>query len=112
MHPSVERRCPFFAAGARLNPHGVSHFLDYVAQTYFLLNEETRKTHAMRLLLGFLSLIRSCFFLLHDLFVPISASSSSFSRSGKGGAKAQIIDARARIDLTCIRPEAPHHQIR
>jgi hypothetical protein len=70
MHPSVERRCPFFAASARLNPHGVSRFLDDVAQTYFLLDEETRKTHAMRLVLGFLSLILS-FFIVHDTFVPL-----------------------------------------
>jgi hypothetical protein len=67
MHPSVERVCPFFAAGARLNPHGVSHFLDDVAQAGFLLDEEPRKPNAMRLVLGLFSLIANVF-LFHDLF--------------------------------------------
>jgi len=55
MHPSVERGFPFSAASARFDPHGVSHFLDDITQTYFLLDEEPRKTYAMRLVLGFLS---------------------------------------------------------
>jgi hypothetical protein len=67
MHPSVERGCPFFAACARLDSHGVSHFLDDIAQTYFLLDEEPRKTYAMRLVLGFLSETPRCFFFVHDI---------------------------------------------
>jgi hypothetical protein len=51
-----------------LIPHGVSHFLDDVAHAYFPVDEKPRKTHAMRLLLGFLSSILS-FFIVHDTFV-------------------------------------------
>ena len=49
MHPSVERGCPFFAAGAGLNPHGVRDFLNRIAETYFFIFDETGKAHAMRL---------------------------------------------------------------
>jgi hypothetical protein len=71
MHPSVERGCPFFAAGAGLNPNGVSRALDNVAQTYFLLDEEAWKTHAMRLVLGFLSVTLRSFFFVHDILLPL-----------------------------------------
>jgi hypothetical protein len=71
MHPSVERGCPFFAVGAGLNPYGVSHFLDDVAQTYLLLDEEAWKTHAMRLVLVLLSVILRCFFFVHDILLPL-----------------------------------------
>jgi len=55
MHPSIERRSTLFTAAAGLDPHGVRDSLDGVAQAYFLLDEEPRKTYAMRLVLGFLS---------------------------------------------------------
>ena len=71
MHPSVERSCPFFAASARLDPHGVSHLLDDIAQTYFLLNEEPWKAYAMRLVLGFLSVTLRCFYFVHDIFLRL-----------------------------------------
>jgi hypothetical protein len=71
MHPSVERGCPFFAASARFDPHGVRHFLDDVAQTYFLLDEESGKTYAMRLVSGFLSMTIRCFFFVHDIFLQL-----------------------------------------
>jgi hypothetical protein len=71
MHPSVERGCPFFAAGAGLNPNGVSRALDNVAQTYFLLDEESWKTYAIRPVLRFLSVSLSCFFIVHDIYLPL-----------------------------------------
>ena len=76
MHPSVERSRPFFAAIARLDSHCVSHLLDGVAQTYFLLNEEPWKTYAMRLVLGFLSLSLRCFFFVHDIFLPLEVEAT------------------------------------
>ena len=71
MHPSVERGCPFFAADARLNPHGVSHFLDGVAQTCLFLEEEPWKAYAMSLVLGFLCVTLRCFFFVHDIFLTL-----------------------------------------
>ena len=49
MHPSVERGCPFFAAGARLYTHRVRDFLNYIAETYLLIFDETGEANAMRL---------------------------------------------------------------
>jgi hypothetical protein len=71
MHPSVERGCPVFAASAGLDPHGVSHFFDDVAQTYFLVDEEPWKTYTMRLVLGFLSVILGCYSFVHGIFLPL-----------------------------------------
>jgi hypothetical protein len=71
MHPSVERGCPFFAASARLDSRGVSYFLDDIAQTYFLLDEEPWKTYAIRPVLRFLSVSLRCFFIVHDIYLPL-----------------------------------------
>jgi hypothetical protein len=71
MHPSVERRGALLASAAGLNSHGVGDSLDGVSQTYFLLDEEPRKTNVMRVRLGFLPVILGCFFPVHDTLLPL-----------------------------------------
>jgi hypothetical protein len=53
MHPSVERGCPFFAAGARLYTHRVRDFLNRIAKPNFFLNYEAGEAYAMGLALNF-----------------------------------------------------------
>src|ERR1700680_2476784 len=69
MHPPVECRGAPFAATAGLDPHRVSHSLDDVAHTGFLLDEEPRKLSAGRLGLAFRPVVSSCLFVAHDTFL-------------------------------------------
>jgi hypothetical protein len=71
LHPTVESGCPFFAAAAWLDSHGVSHFLDGVAQAYFLLDEEPRKTNTVGLVFGLLVLVLVLLLFFHAIFPPV-----------------------------------------
>jgi hypothetical protein len=70
MHPSVERRSALLAAAAGLNSHGVSRSLDGVAKADFFVHEKTGQSHAMRLTLGFLSVLLRSLFPLHEIPFP------------------------------------------
>ena len=72
--PLVECPGTLVTATTGLDAHRISDSLDGIAQTYFFLDEETRKANAMRLL--------SCFFrvilfvilfslIRHDTFLPL-----------------------------------------
>ena len=68
MHPSVERRGPFFTAATGRYPKAVCDFFDGVAETYLLRDEETRKTNPVTVKLVFLPAIFSFFLLVHESF--------------------------------------------
>lgn len=70
MHPAIERGGALFAPSAGLDAHRVRHSLDGVAQTDFLLDEETRKTDTMGLTLALLPLFLDGFLPFHDAFLP------------------------------------------
>jgi hypothetical protein len=70
MHPPVQCSGALLATGARLDSHGIGDAFDCIAQADFFLDEESRKSNAMRLTFGLRLAIPVCFF-LHDAFLAL-----------------------------------------